>query len=89
MRHLLFNTERLADEIMSRVIGVVSDPITDPPGLTRAIFGVEAETIPELLECEEFDLVCKAVDFLVVENRIFFDVETGELRLLTALEEGD
>ena len=82
MRHLLFNIEHLADEIMNRVVGVVSDPVTNPPDLTRAIFGVEAETIPELLEYEEFDLVCKAVDFLVVENRIFFDGETGELRLL-------
>jgi len=82
MRHLLFNTEHLADEIMNRVIGVVSDSVTNPPDLTRAIFGVEAATIPELLECEEFDLVCKAVDLLIEQERIFFDTEEGELRLL-------
>ena len=86
MKHLLFSTEHLADEIMNRVVGVASDPVTDPPGLTRAIFGVEAETIPELLECEEFDLVCKAVDFLVVENRIYFDAEEGELQLIGGSE---
>ncbi len=79
MRHLLFNTQALADEIMNRVAGALSDPVTNPPDLTRAIFGVEAETVPELLKLEEFDLVCKAVDFLIEEGRIVFDAAEGEL----------
>ena len=82
MRHLLFQTEHLANEIVSRLSNSSDEDIVSPPTLTRDIFGVTETAIPVLLKTDEFSCVCEAVDFLVESGRVTFNCETGHVSLL-------
>jgi len=86
MRHLLSNTEDLASEILERIQKSETSERNNAPALTRDIFEPDATNFPELLETEEFDKVCTAIDLLIEEGNIFFNGETGEIRRLGAGE---
>jgi hypothetical protein len=86
MRHLLFSTPDLAVEIVERIQKSETTERNNAPALTRDIFGPDALPFPELLKTEEFVKVCSAIDLLIEEGNIFFNGETGELRLLGGSE---
>jgi len=78
VRHLLFNTDALAEAIMSHVAGVLGKPVTDPELLTRVIFEIE-DSQKSVLKTDEFSQVCLAIDYLIETGRAYFDCETGDL----------
>ena len=89
MKHLLFQTEHLAEEIVKRLEASANPDRNNPPDLTRDIFEVEVFRMKEMLELNEFDLVCQAVDYLIDEGKITFDPAKHELVLNEEISSAD
>ena len=83
MRHLLFQTEHLANEIVSRIVDSGEDEVVSAPTLTRDIFGVTETSIPKLIKTDEFTSVCEAIDFLIESGKATFDTENGNIALVS------
>ena len=49
----------------------------DIQDLTREIFGMTGTFIPNLTSTPEFNAVCNGVDFLIEEERVWFDTRDG------------
>tara|TARA_X000001388_G_scaffold73696_1_gene65735 strand:+ start:348 stop:629 length:282 start_codon:yes stop_codon:yes gene_type:complete len=49
----------------------------DIQDLTREIFGMGDEFIPNLVSTPEFNAVCSGVDFLIEEDSVWFDTRDG------------
>tara|TARA_B100000686_G_scaffold292982_1_gene322063 strand:- start:247 stop:492 length:246 start_codon:yes stop_codon:yes gene_type:complete len=72
------STERLATLVFEKVDRAYEDnERVDVPTLTREIFDLTEEFIPNLVNTPEFTAVCSAVDFLVKEDSVWFDTRDG------------
>jgi hypothetical protein len=71
------------DELITAVYDIVEtstvlEQTVDAPRITNELFGLDGE-IAELLTTPEFTAVCEAVDHLINEGTVFFDVEDASL----------
>ena len=74
------NIEELAALVFEKVDRAYEDSaFIDPPTITRELFGLKEEFIPNLVKTPEFEAVCNAVDFLIKEDSIWFDTRDGSL----------
>ena len=74
------NVKQLATFIFEKVDRAYEDSsFIDAPMLTREIFGLKEEFIPNLVKTSEFLAVCNAIDFLIKEDSIWIDTRDGSL----------
>ena len=79
MKHLLYQAEHWAEEVIKRISKPASEDRNNPPDLTRDIFEIDIESMKDMLECDEFDLVCNVIDKLIDEDKITFDNNDGSI----------
>ena len=73
------NRQDLINAVFKRVDRAYEDAeFVDVPQITRDLFEMEG-TVQDLLGTPQFNAVCEAVDFLIDEGTVAFNVEDGHI----------